>query len=346
PPNAKVTLWFHSAGYITKDLSPIQTGTAAKLRVRPMPLILTKPKGDGLLASANARQSILSKIVEFGKATGALDIVMYDLGSIRQQVSGSQEALKEVDTTISDIKADKQFHPMVTPEREKIWLMFNQIIERNHGNPVEIEPESLLNLIRNESLPYGIRYDAVRVLHTLQLNPAVKGQMLIYFREQSRIEASLFMPATYALAMMGTDADKLTVIAGVNSDDPEQAIASITAIGNANLARGSDALARKAEEANGDASVRMAAIRSLDTLAASEQKQIAVGSLTRILSEIKNSEPVRIEAAEALRDVDLTRTERQTVERVANKDPSVRVRAAATGVGKVKLASAVQRSSP
>lgn len=336
PTNATVRLLFHSPGYVTEELNPINTRNTRTLRVQPNLVVLTKFLGNSLLKTKSGRQGVISKIVEFAKATGAIDSAMYDLALLRAEMTNNIEALADIELTKSEIKSSMQFIFKITPERQQIWVLFDKIIERNRGNNVAIDPESLLKLIENDGLTYGVRYDAIRALGTSDLNEGVKQKALSYFRDQSKdTSAALFMPARYALAKIGTGTDKQSIIADVNSSDYERSIASITAIGNANLLSGNSAIAKLAESQEASPAVRLAAIQSLETLATKrERNQIAIEALTNIYEDMAKPEQFRIQAVETLRAVDLSTDQRIRIKNVASKDPSQSVRTAATGLGR------------
>lgn len=356
PTNAKVTLWFHSPGYIPKELRSINTGTNSKKAVRPSLVVLTKPLGDSLTRTRTERQQVIGAIIDFGIATGAVDLVMYDLGVIRATVANNLEAVMDIVQARSKFSLNPRVQPLITPERQERWLLFDKVIIRNLGNNIEIDPASLLAAVKNESLPYGLRYEAIRALATpdsdtqsnekgASRNLVVRQQALTYFRQQSLDSTStLFAPSRYALAKIGTDADKQTIIADVRSDDLDRAAAAISALGRANFVSGNEVVAQMAENPNVDPSIRMVAIQSLDALAARrENVRIAVESLTRILETGADPDPIRIQAADALTNAQLSDGQRLRIQKVANQDPSANIRAAAGGLGTVK---SLQRRIP
>jgi hypothetical protein len=335
PLAARVVLYFETSFPYgsQRTNSPIDTSRSDRGTYRLLPDVVLSQTSQR--TGANARhdaQRDLNMEIESARATGSIDILQQKLESYRSIYQGEPEIMADIDQAESGIKTNHQLHNLAPPEFEQRMNLLRNIDKRLNGKPAEVSASELLSLIQSKAVFPGIRKKAVVAL-SMDFKPDpsensdAQRALTILRTQASNPLSELFIPSLTALAKIGTDEDKQMVIQGIRSSDPDRAIGSIVAAGEARLG---SAIVALVEVVRGESSSMLVelSIQSLASFGQIQDKAAIAVLKERLLQDKAPS--IRAGAAEALGTVVGTNPEvRKAMEEVKKKDVSPQVREAA-----------------
>lgn len=161
PTNKIVDLIFSSPGYNDFNIHRINTENVQEYRVRPTPVVLstiasetTLIKGPGVYLQIGRENALI---------TGDIDILLYNVEEYRNVYRENAPALDEINQFEQGLKTDPQFSLQLTPERERNWKIYKEMVNPTQGRVStflsgnNMDAGELLGLIKDVSVFSGIR---------------------------------------------------------------------------------------------------------------------------------------------------------------------------------------------
>ena len=200
-------------------------------------------------ALRRARQKLQTKLEEqarLARLSKLTDVFQFNLEMYEDAHRNKHETLKD---DIKKFKTDGRFKDVtnVSPERSELY---RKIIQRNRGEKVDIDPDSLIKLAEDSSVSPTVRVESVRTMG-YRTGSATDKNTLEFLRKNSRNRSSrLFQISREHLLDVGTDDDRNEIVKDLESSDIQLAAASLSALSRTQWKGGGEAISRASRGQN------------------------------------------------------------------------------------------------